>query len=182
MEEEQTRHDFPSWLKALAPDLRRIAFRAARTNVFEDIDDTVAVMTAHLWRGWQSGFWRNKNRSYTLQSCYFHLQNHRRVMRETRTLSLETPIGEGDSPLSDILIDGRIWGDRQWSAWAIADGLRNNGLTLQEKAVVEWVIEGHTTREMGKKLNVSHVRVVKIQQSIRRKWGTKVDREMETLS
>ncbi|MDD4899076.1 MAG: LuxR C-terminal-related transcriptional regulator [Candidatus Omnitrophica bacterium] len=48
--------------------------------------------------------------------------------------------------------------------------MQNNGLTKKEKAILPLCLEGLTTRQIGKRLGISHVMVVKLKSHIREKY------------
>ena len=60
-------------------------------------------------------------------------------------------------------------------AKVIIDQINNNGLTSREKEVFHLALEGLTTREIGRRLGVSHVMVVKLQKKIRGKCREHLD-------
>ncbi|MCU0652415.1 MAG: hypothetical protein MUC39_05695, partial [Candidatus Omnitrophica bacterium] len=59
---------------------------------------------------------------------------------------------------------------------ALIETIRNNGLTIREKDIFNLALGGLTTREIGKKLGISHVRVVKLQKTMREKCRKHLDK------
>ena len=57
----------------------------------------------------------------------------------------------------------------------IVEVIQNNGLTGREKALLPFFAEGLTLRQIGKKIGVSHVAVLKIREAIRKKCLKHVD-------
>ena len=57
----------------------------------------------------------------------------------------------------------------------LADAIHNNGFTKREKTLLIFCAEGLTTRDIGKRLGVSHVMVVKLMSRIRAKCKKYLD-------
>ena len=51
------------------------------------------------------------------------------------------------------------------------EAMEEQGMTEREKEVLSLALEGLTTREIGNKLGVSHVSVVKVRNRIKEKYG-----------
>ena len=55
----------------------------------------------------------------------------------------------------------------------VLEDIKNNGFTKREKEVFSLILGGYTVRETGKKLDISHVMVIKYKQRIMKKWWNK---------
>jgi len=164
---------FETLVRRLSPTLKRIACRLSGNFSFADDEDLFQEALIHLWTRFASGDLLDKTDSYMLQGCYFHLKNYIRKIQDPASLS-GFSVGEtadDDGPRLEDIIDDR--------SLAPFDGVEGNlqieamaeiGITQREKAVLRLCIEGMTTREIGKKLGISHVSVVKIRNSIREKY------------
>lgn len=166
--------DFGELVKKISPKLKRITFRLGRYLTVFSSDDLYQEALIRLWDDFRKGRLKDKTDSYILQGCYFHLKNYLRTHKNKINLvSLEEIIysedGEGLClagviPLasSENILDN-IHAD------FLLEQINNNGLTKREKDIFHFVLDGLTTRQIGERLGISHVRVVKIQKVIRRK-------------
>jgi len=160
-------------VKKLSPKLRRITRKLNGHFTFFDEDDLYQESLLHLWLDFKSEKLLDKTDSYILQGCYFHLKNYIRKVRDKAGLvSIERSLdnaGEREG-LSEILsleasrlplgeIDNKI----------IFERVINNKLTSREKEVLEFSLQGLTTREVGRRFGISHVRIVKIKNRIKEK-------------
>lgn len=134
----------------------------------------------HLWMDYKEGRLSDKTDSYILQGCSFHLRNYiRKNYDKAKLTSLENMTneeGEGfdlDNVLS--LKDSESCFEVIHCKMLIEE-INNNGLTKREKEVFRLTLEGLTTREIGIRLGVSHVRVVKLKGRIRDKCRRYVER------
>jgi RNA polymerase sigma factor (sigma-70 family) len=165
--------DFAALLKKLAPTLKRIVYRLDRRSGYFGADDLYQEALLHLWNEFQAGLAHDKTDSYLLQGCYFHLKNYiRKYAAKAPCISLDSPISEeGEFSLKGIIPD-----NFDKSAFLdglsdnfLADTIRNNGLTTREKDILRFYSLGLTTRQIGQRLGVSHVGVIKMTQRIRKK-------------
>lgn len=143
---------------------------------FIDEDDLAQEALISLWRKWKGDGLRDKNKSYILKGCYFEIKNFLRKSLDSVTpLSLDTPIDEEGRTLEEIIPDGcPDAGTRDKEANFLVDMIRNDGLTVREKEVFEYFLQGLNTRQIGAKLGISHVRVVKIEKNIWNKARAKI--------
>lgn len=165
--------EFESMRTKINSRLRAITYKLSRWSVLMSEDDLYQEAVLHLWNRYQTGELGDKNESYIAQSCYFHLRNCLRKTQGKASLrSLSECSNEDGCELEDILslttqessyeyIDARL----------VVDSLMNNGLTQREKDVCALFLEGLTVRQIGGRLGISHVRVVKIKNNIKRKYS-----------
>ena len=166
--------DFETLLKKISPRLKRIAKGHNGHGFFIDQDDLYQEMCIHLWNNFKGGVPDGINEAYVVRGCKFHLLNYLRKEREKATIvSLDEPInGEGNT-LEDILqgrgepLDNCI--DRELTL----ENVRNNGLSKREQGVLSLLMESYTVREIGMRLGISHVMVVKLKKRIIKKWQRK---------
>lgn len=169
--------------KRISPTLKRIAYRLNGHYTFFNHDDLYQEALMHLWQEFLAGSLQDKTDSYILQGCYFHLKNH---IRKTKTKAIVVSLEgcayeneEGESWLETICVgkdDSRDYREHL-DAKLMAETIRNNGLIPREKEILAFCAEGLTTREMGARLGVSHVRVVKLMSAIRDKCRRHADAE-----
>lgn len=165
--------EFEKLAKRLAPKLKAIAYRLNRRSTFFNDEDLFQEAMVHLWKECSEGKLADKTDSYILQGCYFNLQNYIRTAKDKFfSFSLDVH-AENDGEHSEEpreLKDERS-GDyfERLNREMIVDVIRNNGLTPREKELLPFFAEGLTVREIGRKVGVSHVSVLKMREEIRRK-------------
>lgn len=166
---------FEKTLKRLSPQLRKITYQLNRRFSFFNEEDLYQEALLHLWVSFKDGLLINKTDSFLLQSCYFYLKNHlRKTEDRIKPISLDVPINEKnlDLDLKEILsseeakssfddVEGKM----------VIEQIMNNGLSEREKAVLSLCLDSLTTREIGQRLGISHVRVIKIKDKIKDKCG-----------
>ena len=143
---------------------------------FLDADDLVQEALLSIWLKWKKDGLKDKNKSYVLKGCYFEMKNFlRKSLDRVTPVSLDMPIDEEGATLEEVIPDARFYSNsRDMEANHLIDTIRNDGLTLREKDVFEYFLQGLNTRQIGKKLGISHVRVVKIEKSIWTKTRAKI--------
>ncbi len=161
---------FEQLVKKISPKLKGITHKLNGRFTFFNDDDLFQEALLHLWLDYESGKLGDKTDSYILQGCYFHLKNYIRIVQDkSRLVSIDAPINEENPDLGcyeSYLEDPKPCRD-DTSRKMLVEDILNDGLTKREKEVFSFYLEGLTTREIGEKLGVSHVRVVKLQKKIK---------------
>lgn len=166
--------EFKELLNNISPTLKRIVYKLRWHSVFINQDDLFQEALLHLWQDYNCGRLRDKTESYILQGCYFYLKNYiRRSVKKARLVSLS---GEGRDKEDDRSIENQIADSFDKSFYLdylnnkmLAETIQNNGLEPKEKEILRFYSQGFTTRQIGERLCLSHVRVVKLTQRIRAK-------------
>ncbi|HPT07295.1 MAG TPA: sigma-70 family RNA polymerase sigma factor [Candidatus Omnitrophota bacterium] len=170
---------FEELLTALAPTLKRIVYKLRYLNGSWDSDDLFQEAVVHLWKEFEAGSLIDKTRSYILQGCYFHLRNYIRVQTDkVRLVSVDAPRieeQEGSSFEQLMVLESPVDTREVAHCDMLIAAIRNNGLSEREKEVFMFALEGLTTREIGARMGISHVRVVKISASMREKCKKHMD-------
>ncbi|MCM8797553.1 MAG: sigma-70 family RNA polymerase sigma factor [Candidatus Omnitrophica bacterium] len=175
-----TKIRFERLVKKLSPTLKRITYWLGRNCVCLDAEDLYQESLFYLWQDYNDGKLSDKTDSYILQGCYFHMRNYIRLQKVRRdTTSLDELINlEFELRLADILEskgDNHAEYIRKLDNRLIAESIQNNGLTDREKQIARFYAEGLTTREIGSRMHISHVRVVKMTKRIREKCRKYLD-------
>lgn len=170
---------FEGLLKRLSPVLKRIAYKLSRRSAYFGHDDLYQEELLHLWQEFQRGTLGDKTDSYILQGCYFYLKNYiRKSANKAKLVSIESGSGEGNYALEEML-NTQDYNPRDYfqelNDKMLTDTISNNGLTVKEKYILSLCSQGLTTRQIGKDLGVSHVRIVKILGEIRQKCRRYLD-------
>ena len=161
---------FEALITKLSPTLKRITCKLNGHFTFMDDQDLLQEALIHLWSNFQLGKLDDKTDSYMLQGCYFHLKNYIRKSQDSATMLSLNSIMEEDGPyLEEILIADSVASyDRVESLLQIE--AMGSGASQRERDVLFFCLEGMTTREIGKKMGISHVSVVKIRNKIRERY------------
>jgi RNA polymerase sigma factor (sigma-70 family) len=169
---------FEHLITRILPTLKRITHRLNGHHSFFDDEDLCQEALIHLWLNYKEGTLLDKTDSYILQGCYFHLRNYlRKVQEKAPVLSINTGVGEDGTKLEDILtIDGIAAFDCVESKIDI-EAREAKCLTDREKTILSLIMEGMSMREVGAKVGISHVMVLKIRNKIKEKY-LQLNREM----
>ena len=164
---------FETLLKKISPTLKRIVFRLKGGCGHLGTEDLYQEALLHLWQDFKAGKLEDKTDSYILQGCFFHLKNYLRTHRNKAALvNVEHCVDEDGQPTkaSIYLIDkSSLFLRDNLNSKLLAETIMNNGLTTREKLLLSFCAEGLTTRQLGRKLGVSHVSVVKMLRRIKEK-------------
>jgi len=168
--------DFQTLSKKVSPKLKRIARRHKSYVSFVDEEDLYQEMLIHLWNNFKDGVPADINEAYIIRGCEFHILNYLRKKKgNIKILSLETPINDNGGTLRDILPSNNEKDSFDGDKKLIVEEIKR-GLSKREKDVFSLLLEGYTVREVGCKLEVSHVRVVKLKQGIIKKWQARIEK------
>jgi RNA polymerase sigma factor (sigma-70 family) len=170
--------EFERLLNRLSPTLRRITRKLNGNLAFMDDQDLYQEALMHLWTKFAARDLDDKTDSYMLQGCYFHLKNHLRKSQDgPPLLSLNEPAGEDGFSLADILPTEGASSVEEVEGRLQLEAITGTGVSDREKAVLFCCLEDMTTREIGQRLGISHVSVVKIRNKIRARYGKIYGRE-----
>ncbi len=162
---------FETLVRKLSPTLRRIAGKLDYHFSFVDDQDLFQEALIHLWSRFKLGDLDDKTDSYILQGCYFHLKNYIRKTRDSAVLlSLSSIPDEDGASFEETLVAKTLASYDEVEGSLQIEAMADSGITQREKDVLSFSLEGMTTREIGKKLGISHVSVVKIRNKIKVKY------------
>ncbi len=163
--------DFEGVVRRLSPTLKRITKKLNGHHSFFDDDDLYQEALFHLWIAHNKGSIAGKTDSYILQGCYYHLKNHLRKVRDHGvSLSLQNPVGEDGTCLEDLLVSENIKTLDYIEGKMEVESLEEKCLSWREREVLSCFLEGMSMREIGGRLGISHVMVLKIKNRIRDKY------------
>jgi len=171
---------FEELIKRLSPKLKGIAYKAHWAGYYFNNDDLYQEALLHLWNEYSSGTLSDKTDSYILQGCYFHLKNYMRTaLDKVRPVSLDCPVSCGHELRLDPLALPGAGAARDFfaslHARMLVEAIYNNGLSDKEKKFLSLFAEGLSTREIGKRFGISHVRVIKMRREIEKKCRKHLD-------
>jgi RNA polymerase sigma factor (sigma-70 family) len=161
---------FEGLIRKLSPTLKRITRKLNGHYSYFDDEDLYQEALARLWIDFREGVLKDKTDSYILQGCYFHLKNHLRKVEERVCLvSLNAPAADEGFVLEEVLPDDRD-SFEQLEGRLQVEALKRAYLTARETEVLSLTLEGMTMREIGERVGISHVMVLKIRNRIRDKY------------
>lgn len=161
--------DFEGMLRKLSPGLRGITHRLNGHFTFFNDDDLFQEALAHLWTAFISGSLSDKTDSYILQGCYFYLKNYIRTSLDKASLiSLDGSREDDDIPIEEIIPDNSQDIKKDVDEILLKESAEEN-LDQREREVLNLAYDGLTVREIGERLSISHVMVVKIRSRIKNK-------------
>lgn len=161
---------FEDIVKKLSPTLRRITYKLNGHFSFFDDDDLYQEALAHLWILFRKDGLSDKTDSFILQGCFYHLKNYiRKAMDRAKLVSLNGNIDEEGTTLEEIFAVEDSRPQDNLEARLLEDEVLSNGLTERERKIVLLSLEGFTVREIGQRLGISHVRVIKLKDRIKKK-------------
>ncbi len=162
---------FEILVKRLSPTLKRITGKLNGHFSFVDDQDLYQEALIHLWSHFRTGDLADKTDSYMLQGCYFHLKNYLRKTQDSAVLLSLNSLPDEDGPRFEEMLMAKTPASYDEAEGNLQiEAMAGSGITQREKDVLFFCLEGMTTREIGKKLGISHVSVVKIRSKIREKY------------
>ncbi|MDI6781447.1 MAG: sigma-70 family RNA polymerase sigma factor [bacterium] len=163
--------EFTELVKKFSPYLKRLSNKVAIPSRVIGHDDLYQEMLYRLWEGWLRGEFKGKNDAYIRGGCYFHLKNYlRRHTEHVKHISLNEPLDDEGNTLEDIIPAQTAPFDVRVDDALFIQQMKNKELTRREQEVSELLAQGYTLRDIGKMLNISHVRVLKIKENIGSKF------------
>jgi DNA-binding NarL/FixJ family response regulator len=156
-----------------SPTLKRITRRLNGHHSFFDDEYLYQEALFHLWDGYSRRAIDDRADSYILQGCYYHLKNYLRTVHEKALCtSLNDPIGKDGAHLEEEMLSFDTMTPFDYLEGKLeAEGIMNKShFTGKEQKVLLLLMDGMTVREIGSRLGVSHVMVVKIKSKICKKY------------
>jgi len=148
-----------------------MSYPFSASNRLLEANDLYQEMTFYLWEKFKDGVPAYINRSYIIQGCKYHILNYLRKKRnKVFLMSIDEPINERGDTLKDILPASKKNPKKDIDTELTTEQILDGGLTEREKEVFLLLLEGYTLREAGKKLGISHVRVIHYRRKIRDRW------------
>ncbi|MCX8083225.1 MAG: sigma-70 family RNA polymerase sigma factor [bacterium] len=150
-------------IKRIDCKIKCIVRKVEKNGLYFDRDDLYQEILLHLWLDFKEGKLDDKTDSYILQGCYFYIKNYIRKNRERfNIISIEeirAQHNNWDIPENQMVDDETI-----------IDLIEKSGIfNDRERYIIYLLLEGFTIREIGNKLGVSHVMVIKIKHRLETK-------------
>ena len=163
--------EFEELAKRFSPYIRYLSSRSYIPSSAIDKEDLYQEMLFSLWERWRKGELTDKTDSYIKGSCYFCLKNYLRKFKEkAKLISLQEPLGENGVSLEELIPDQKSLLPERLDDAIFIQQMKEKELTRREKEVTNFLSQSYTLREIGKRLGVSHVMVLKIKENIAKKF------------
>ena len=162
---------FEELIERISPKLKGIVYKIHGPFHSFSKEDLYQEAVLQLWVDYNNGKLSDKTDSYVLQSCYFYLKNYMRTLQDkTSLMSVNMPINEEGAQLQDVLSSPQEFSaDEEPDIDTLMEEVFKNELNRKEKEIVFFYLQGWTTREIGERLGISHVSIVKLEEKIREK-------------
>jgi len=164
--------NYQETLKRLSPKLKAISKKVNRRYSYCDENDFYQEAILYLWTLYEKGETMDKTDSYILQGCYYFMKNY--IRKLCKSIDNNSVSLYGNSAETGTLIEETIISEAYVTEiqsidmyMLLCDTEKN--FTNKEKDVFYYQLEGLTTREIGEKIGVSHVMVIKMEKKIREK-------------
>lgn len=163
---------FEGVVERVSPTLKRITRKLNGHHSFFDDDDLYQEALLHLWNTYAAGTIEDKTDSYILQGCYYYLKNYLRKVRESAiVVSLNDLPGEDNMLPGEMLpSEGTMSFEYLESKLHTEAAIKKSCLNVREGEILSLLMEGSTVREIGSRLGISHVMVIKIKNRIVEKY------------
>lgn len=163
--------EFEELVKRFSPYIRYLSSKSYIPSSAIDKEDLYQEILFSLWERWRKGEFFDKTDGYIRGSCYFTLKNYLRKSKEkVKLVSLQEPLGENGLLLEEFIPDQKPLITERWDDAIFIQQMKEKELTRREKEVAEFLSQGYTLREIGMKLSISHVRVLKIKENMGKKF------------
>jgi len=164
----------------LSPTIKRIVYRLNGHYRSFNHDDLYQEATIHLWSNFLKGKLSDKTDSYILQGCYFHLRNYiRKINERSNIISVDTVLSNNEGATVENAL-GEFWAcadcREDLHNKFLVQSIRSNSFNSKEIKLLDYFSQGLSTRKIGKRMGVSHVRVVKMMRKIRAKSKRHLDK------
>ena len=162
---------FEELFQRISPKLKGIVYKIHRTVPSFSAEDLYQEAILNLLADYKNGKLSDKTDSYVLQGCYFYLRNYiRTIQGKTSLMSMNMPMGEGGTEFQDVLSSQEEPPAEEGpDIDTLMERVFKNKLSRKEKEIVFFYLQGWTTREIGERLGISHVSIVKLEGKIREK-------------
>lgn len=168
--------NFEDLTKRISPKLNAIAHKLNGRYTFFNEDDLYQEALLNLWQKYNKGELSDKTDSYIIQGCFFFLKNYiRKIYKkiDINTIRLEDFIEDQDNTDNNSFENSFLLEDKTDEEDFVNTKLLTDYLFQQlserERKILQFCLEGLTKREIGNKLGISHVMVMKIEKRIREK-------------
>ncbi|HTY45703.1 MAG TPA: sigma-70 family RNA polymerase sigma factor [Patescibacteria group bacterium] len=164
--------EFAGLIKRISPKLKGIAYRLNGHFTFMNHDDLYQEALLHLWSDFRQGKLQDKTDSYILQGCYFHLRNFIRTVSDKVSLSSLQALADEEGFCLEEKLPAQDTEEyvRYLTGKMIAEEIESQGLTERERQVLALSVQGLPLRQIGARMGISHVRVIKLRNRLKERF------------
>ncbi len=139
-----------------------------------DSEDLYQEVLLYLWQQNENGKLKDKNDSYILQGCYYHLKNHIRKSIKSECKQINYRYYPNIPEENQEANDNRQLNYQHLTHHPLDEYLYydefNKKLSIKERTLLNLRMRGLSTREIGKELGVSHTMVSKMRKKMIEKY------------
>ena len=151
-------------IKKIDPHLKFISKSFKNNLRYISPEDILQELYFDLWQKWSTGKLKKKNISYIKKGCFYFLKNFsRKYSEKLRIVPDYNPeiIAEKELVTRKNLIERKI------DDAIFIKQIRDAHFSMRDKEVIELTMKNYSTREIGKKIGISHSRVIQIQKKFK---------------
>jgi RNA polymerase sigma factor (sigma-70 family) len=142
--------------------LKKIAVHYNNFVPLMDAADLYQEMIIYLWQKYKDGVPEGINENYIVKGCEFHIRNLMRKSQENvNKVTLDIEIDRKGHKLFDLIPDGSRPITEDIDKSIALNYIRKNGFSKKDKKIFFLFLQGYTARQIGVKLNISHVAALK---------------------
>lgn len=160
---------FDELVRKINPKVKGIAYRLDGKYTSFSEDDLYQQALMRLWQKYNNGELEDKTESYVVQGCSFEMRNYIRTHfkgTDRRAVSTDITINDSGDRLINFIADEQSISQRVSCNTSMTVKKIERRLSSRQKSVLKMSRKGFTVREIGRRLGVSHVMVVKIKKHI----------------
>ena len=171
----RTKRELDGIINRIRYQLKGIIRKLNIKHQYIDSDDLYQEVLLYLWQQKENGKLKNKNDSYILQGCYYHLKNYIRKSIKFKDVKVNHGhsyhiLEEGNKKLNK---DSQLY--YQSADYKTLDEYLfcnefNQKLSIREKVLLNLRMKGLTIREIGRELGISHTMVSKMRRKMVEKY------------
>jgi len=148
--------------KTISFRLKKIAAHYNNFVPLLDANDLYQEMIIYLWRMYKDGVPESINENYIVKGCEFHIRNLMRKSQENvKKVTLDKEIDDKGHCLVDLIPDGCRPITEDIDKSLALNYISKNGFSKKDKKIFFLFLDGYTARQIGAKLNISHVAALK---------------------
>ena len=160
---------FEEWVNKINPKIKGIARRLDGKYTSFSEDDLYQQALMGLWQKYNNGELEDKTESYVVQGCSFEMRNYIRTHfkgTDRRAVSTDVRVNDEGDTFVSFIADDKSGNQSASCDAALKISEIKSRLNERQRKILLMSGKGLTTREIGSRLGVSHVMVVRMKKNI----------------